>query len=107
MVEDGVAVAVGINPERQDAWHYTLPKGIHGFPVEPVVAGRLTSDGPLNWLLPAADGSLHILSSNGSLIDKFNTGETIMGLATMSLESAPVLMISTDKGVSAWKVEAK
>jgi hypothetical protein len=107
MVEDGVAVAVGMNAEREEAWHYTLPKGIHGVPVEPVTAGRLTSDGPLSWLLPAADGSLHILSSTGSVVDKFNTGATISGVGTMNLEGAPVLLMSSDKGVSAWKIEAK
>ena len=36
--------------------------------------GQVLPDGPRQWLLPAADGSIHVLAANGTLVDRFNYG---------------------------------
>jgi hypothetical protein len=66
--------------------------------IEPVVVGRVTHSGPGQWLLPAADGSIHIISADGKLLDRFNYGATLSGLATTQINGRPVVLISSFKG---------
>ncbi|MDZ7617987.1 MAG: redoxin domain-containing protein, partial [Patescibacteria group bacterium] len=54
------------------AWTYRLPDGISRQPVEPITFGRLTAEGPGQWILPGPDGSVHILSVDGKLLDSFH-----------------------------------
>ena len=48
----GSNVAVGLDLTGKDFWRYPLPVGVHRQPIEPVVAGRLSSRGAGQWLLP-------------------------------------------------------
>jgi hypothetical protein len=98
-------IAIGFTLEGKELWRYELPKGVHQQMIEPVVAGRITSSGAGQWLLPAADGSIHILSADGKLLDRFNYGATLSGLATAQINGRPVLLISSIKGTEP-RVEA-
>jgi len=102
--EIGVSVALGIGLDGSEQWNYPLPNGVQNVPVETIVAGRVLADGPGNWLFPGVDGSVHILSADGKLVDQFNYGSIITGLAATKLEGSPVLLISTGGGLTALKV---
>jgi hypothetical protein len=69
------------------------------------VAGRLASDGPGQWLLPGPDGSIHILGADGALLDKFNYGTAVQGLATTQIDGKPALIVCSAEGVAAWGIE--
>lgn len=100
--------AVGLALDGSGArtlWTYRLPDGVDRQPVEPIVHGRLSVDGPGRWLLPGPDGSIHILSAEGELLDKFNYGASIQGLATIQINGTPALVVCTGEGVAAWAVE--
>jgi outer membrane lipoprotein-sorting protein len=98
------SVAVGFSPEGEELWHYALPEGPPQ-PIEPIVAGRLRTDGAGQWILPGPDGSIHVLSADGRLVDKFNYGTLLQGLATATIGGRPALIIATSNGLQAWKVE--
>jgi thiol-disulfide isomerase/thioredoxin len=100
----GENVAVGISPKGERLWSYQLPPGIPS-PMEPIVAGKLTREGPGQWILPGSDGSVHILLADGKPLDKFNSGAMLQGMATVEIDGRPALLISSPNGLQAWKVE--
>jgi peroxiredoxin len=102
-VADNIAVGFSLNGE--ELWTYTLPAGIQPQPIEPVISGRITRDGAGQWLLPGPDGSISILSADGKPLDKFNYGAVLNGLATSEIDGRPVLVVSSSRGLEAWKVE--
>ncbi len=87
------------------AWTHRLPDGVNRQPVEPIVPGRLAAEGPGVWLLPGPDGSIHIVGAAGELLDRFNYGAAIQGLATTQIDGKPALVVCTAEGVAAWAVE--
>jgi thiol-disulfide isomerase/thioredoxin len=101
----GDNLAVGLSLKGEELWNYLLPAGVQPQPIEPVIAGKLTREGPGQWILPGPDGSIHILTAEGKLLDKFNYGATLQGLATVEVDGRPVLVVSSPNGLEAWKVE--
>ena len=101
----GDNLALGINLKGEMLWSYTLPEGVQPQPIERVVVGKATSDGPGQWLLPGPDGSIHILALDGKLIDRFNYGVALAGLAAVEIDGKPALVVSSANGVEAWRVE--
>jgi thiol-disulfide isomerase/thioredoxin len=104
-VKLGDNIAVGFMPNGDELWDYTLPPGIQPRPIDPIIAGRLAKNGPGQWLLPGPDGSIHILSADGKLLDKFNYGSALQGLATTQIAGHPALIVATQQGLEAWKVD--
>jgi len=100
----GKTVAIGFDAAGQELWQYLLPEGVHERPVEQIVAGRLAGNTG-QWILPGCDGSIHILSPKGELIDRFNYGQLLTGLAVVEHQGRPVLVVATGEGVEAWGVE--
>jgi thiol-disulfide isomerase/thioredoxin len=103
--EDGRNVAVGLNLAGKELWSYVLPVGAHRRQIEPIVAGRLSPDSSGQWLLPGADGSIHVIAADGKLLDSFHYGAELTGLATTELDGKPVLIVATPKVLEAWIVE--
>ncbi len=103
--KQGENVAVGLDLQGQLLWKYPLPLGAQRKPIEPVISGRVSTEGPGVWLLPGADGSIHILGADGTLVDHFNHGAELTGLATAQIDGNTVLLISTAGGLEAWKVQ--
>ena len=101
----GDTVAVGVNLKGDRLWSYALPQGFLSQPIEPIIAGKLTSGPAGQWLLPGADGSIHILDADGKLLDSFNCGAALCGLATVEIDGKPALVVATPGGVEAWRVE--
>jgi len=102
----GENLAVGFSAEGEELWTYQLPSGVQPRPIEPIFFGKLVPQTPGQWLLPAPDGSIHILALDGKLVDKFNYGEELQGLAVAEIDQQPVLIVAGGKGLKAWKVEA-
>jgi peroxiredoxin len=100
----GKFTALGMNPNFTVAWKYALPSGTEQA-VEPIVVGRLLPGAARQWILPGCDGSIHVLAGDGTLIDRFNYGEQVNGLATVEIDGKPVLLISSANGVEALRVE--
>ena len=96
--------AFGFNLAGDELWKYTLPKGMVQHPVEQIVHGRLLPGKTEQWILVGADGSVHILDKAGQLVDRFNVGELITGVAVAQHEGAPVLVVATPQQVIAWSV---
>ena len=101
----GEDVAIGFSDKGEELWHYALPIGIQPQPIEPLIIGQLAQSRPGQWILPAPDGSIHVLSADGKPLDKFNYGEALCGLATVEINGHPALVVATAKGLEAWKVE--
>ncbi len=101
----GDLTAVGINLAGEELWSYPMPKGIHNQQIESVTWGRLLPQGPGHWILASPDGRLHILSSEGKLLDSFAYGKELSGLAVAAWDGKRVLLVDTPEGLDAWQVE--
>ncbi len=101
----GEEVAVGFSLDGRELWHYALPSGAQTKPIEPIIPGKLTREGPGQWILPGPDGSVHVLAADGMPLDAFNSGVALQGLATVEINGQPALILASEKGLTAWKVE--
>jgi hypothetical protein len=100
----GQYLAIGMNARGEPIWKYDMPVGALQT-VEPIIVGRVLPGTASQWLLPGCDGSIHILAADGTLIDRFNYGAQINGLATTEMDGKPVLLISSANAVEALRVE--
>jgi hypothetical protein len=98
-------LAVGLSLHGGELWNYPLPAGIYPQPIEPIIPGRFTRNGPGQWILPGTDGSVHIVSADGKPLDKFNSGVALQGLATFEIDGQPALVIASANGLEAWRIE--
>jgi hypothetical protein len=87
--------AIGVNLEGEQLWSYPMPSQSHPRYVEAVVAGKLFADQPGQWLLPSADGRIHVLDAEGNPIDVFATGKSVAGVATAAWDGKQVLLVSS------------
>ena len=103
----GGNTAVGFAENGSVLWEYAMPSGIPQYPIDPVIPGLIASEGPGQWLLPGPDGSVHILSADGVLLDKFNYGAPLHGLATTEINGRPALIVAADGVVEAFAIDLK
>jgi hypothetical protein len=104
-IRAGMDTAVGLSTDVREKWQYELPLGAQSVPaLEMIASGRIVGQEG-QWLLAGADGSIHVLSADGSLVDRFNYGAAISGLGVAQLNSQPALLVATAKGVDAWAVQ--
>jgi peroxiredoxin len=101
----GAYVFAGFSLTEGQKWAHPLP-GQKGTLVEPVVAGRLVGE-EAHWIVPAGDASIHFVAADGKLLDRFNYGSAIHGLAAAQIGGKNVLIVAGEKKVEAWSVEAK
>lgn len=99
--------AVGLSLDGKELWSHALPKGVQEHPALEMVTFGSLSGTEGQWIIAGADGSIHILSAEGELIDQFNYGAAISGLAAATDPSngKRVLLISTAKSLDAWEVK--
>lgn len=105
LAELGVSVVIGIDPSGAELWTHTLPKGVHRRPVEQIVAGNLSPTGPGQWLIPGPDGSILAIAPDGKIVDRWQTGSIITGLATAVADGQPILVVASTEAVEAWRVK--
>jgi len=98
-------VVLGLTLEGDVLWTCPLPQGWQRQPIEPIIPGRITADGPGQWLLPGCDGSIHFVAADGKPIDHFNYGAIVGGLATILVDGKPVLLIASENGLEALRIE--
>jgi hypothetical protein len=104
----GKNVAIGFQADGQnleETWTYSLPDGSHERPIETIVCAHLRDKDSIEWLLPGADGSIHILDTDGQAIDRFNYGARLTGLGWGALGDRRVLLVASSEGLTAWQVE--
>lgn len=95
---------IGISPAGEELWHYDLPPGLPANgALEYVTSGDLLGRAAGQWVIAGSDGSIHVLAADGELIDRFNTGSAISGIAVARLDGQPVLVVASQKGVEAWR----
>ena len=98
----GQYTAVGFDTLGAVAWEHPLPPGEY---VEQVPRIQSISLGGDNlWLIAAANGSLLCLSETGELIDQFDVGEILTGVAFGTSGEETLLFVATAKNLTAWQV---
>jgi thiol-disulfide isomerase/thioredoxin len=100
----GKLAAMGVTPDGEVLWEHEIPRGLHLYPIEPVTHGVLQVGKPAQWLVAAADGSLHWIAADGTPVDQFASGKQVRGLALTRWGESAVLLLSTAEGVEAWLI---
>ena len=103
--EKGETTAVGFDETFKSWWEYPLPPGGHQRPIEPIASGVLLPNHAGTWVIAAPDGSIHFVSEDGELTDSFHYGAAITGVTICEIDSAPALVVATDEGITAWRVQ--
>ncbi len=106
LTPEGNDVFIGFTLGGQERFSYALPRGDQHPSLEQVTWGPLVGDSP-HWVVAGPEGSVHFVADDGQLLDRFNYGEIINGVAATSLHGKPVLLISSRNGLEAWQVEQK
>ena len=101
---EGRRSAIGLDRQGRSQWHYRLPSGSFTTQVRFVTSAPLLDDHACDWLVAGADGSLHIVSQDGTFTDHFDTGQAIAGLAGVRHAAAGLVVISGPDGLQAWHV---
>ncbi len=104
-VAAGRDTLVGIDADGTERWSYELPEGLHEQPIEMITSGRLLHGSVAQWLVAAADGSIHVINADGTLVDRWNHGSALTGLAVGHVDGAPVVLISSVSCIDAWEVD--
>jgi thiol-disulfide isomerase/thioredoxin len=105
LAELGLSVVIGIDPSGAELWSHALSRGVHRRPVEQIVPGNLSPTGPGQWLVPDPDGSILAIAADGKVLDRWQTGSVITGLATAVADGQPLLIVASTDSVEAWKVK--
>ena len=97
--------AVGFTMSGEELWSHPMPRGVHQQPIESVTSGKLLPQEPGQWIMASPDGTIHIISSGGKLVDSFAYGAALTGLATATWDGKRVLLVDTTEGLDACQIE--
>ena len=95
---------VGFNLRSEILWTYELPQGIPKRPIDYLTSADVMPNGDSIWIALGSDGSVHFIDSDGLLIDSFNYGQYVYGLAVANWNGQRVLILSDDQGVKAYQI---
>ena len=98
---------VAMKGDSQLAWRFEVPGGFPQTAIEPVVWGRVLPGGKSHWVVAGADGGIHVVAADGTLVDRFHHGETPTGIALARLAGEPTLLVSSKSGVTAYRLTEK
>jgi hypothetical protein len=98
---------LGLDADFAEQWNYPLPNLGFAEPIDFLTHGQLRSQGSPDWVVAWADGSVHIVSADGSFSDNFNSGSSLQGIALLPSGDHSQLVLATKTGVIAWKVREK
>lgn len=99
--------AVGLDLELKQVWRYQLPAGTFSSDLRFVQSADLLGNGSGQWLVAAADGTLHIVSADGEFADQFATGRQLSGFTAGRHGADAVLFLADKKTVTAWRVRRR
>ena len=101
----GDNAVLGLDRDGEVIWQYDLPSGVPASgALEFVTSGNLVGDGN-QWVVAGPDGSVHILSADGKLIDRFASGLSLTGLAVAKLDGQSLLVLASSEGVEARQLQ--
>jgi peroxiredoxin len=101
-------MVIGLGRTGEAVWSFDLPPGTqHHAALEMVASGNLLGGEFGQWVIAAADGTIHIIGIDGASVDHFAYGSALTGIAVAQWDGQRVLLLATTKGVEAWKVEKK
>ena len=95
---------VGFNMRSEILWTYELPQGIPKRPIDYLTSAKVMPNGDAIWIALGSDGSIHFIDSDGLLIDSFNHGQFVYGLAVANWNGQRVLILSDEQGVKAYQI---
>ena len=95
---------VGFNMRSEILWTYELPQGIPKRPIDYLTSANVMPNGDSIWIALGSDGSIHFIDSDGLLIDSFNHGQFVYGLAVANWNGQRVLILSDEQGVKAYQI---
>ena len=93
--------AFGINLNGDLLWAYQMPDGTPGSIINRVISGHVYPMQNSQWILLAADSSIHFISESGRPVEAFNYGSFVAGIAAVTLGDQEALLISSRSGVEA------
>lgn len=96
--------AVALNARVEKVWDYQLPEGVFRNPIQSVASARLLDSAAGQWLIAGADGSIHLISDDGTFSDYFHTGRELTGLTGVMHRGRGILVAASREGVIAWEV---
>ncbi len=105
-VKAGRYAVVAFDRNGKVAWSYDLPPGEYQGSIPPIQRIDLP-DLKDSVVVAGPDGSLHFLSAQGELIDRFDYGDSISGLAARVTEKDPFLWVSAGNRLTAWRIAAE
>jgi|GEM_PF-979841 len=100
-------VAIGFDDKLQQVWQYELPAGTFPNDLRFVQTGQLLPEQAGQWLIAAADGTLHIVDAAGKFADQFATGQRLTGFTVGREDGHAVLFLADQKSVTAWKISRR
>lgn len=100
-------LAVGFDRKLQQVWEYELPAGTFPNDLRFVQGGELLPGSGGQWLIAAADGTLHIVDAAGGFADQFATGQRLNGFTVGRLDDQALLFLADQEAVTAWKVSRR
>jgi hypothetical protein len=104
----GRAVAVGINREMDDLWDYPLPSTVFRTQIEPIASAKLLSDAAGFWIFVGADGTVHFVTADGQLTDRWGYGRQVTGVAAARIGNRGIVVLADgDGGVAGFRVERR
>jgi hypothetical protein len=87
---------VGIGPSLTADWHLPLPDGIHrDGPVEPIAWADLLGTPRRQWIVAATDGSVVLAWADGRVVDRYQHGEPITGVAGYRSAGEAFILVAT------------
>lgn len=96
---------VAFNVQLKENWNYPLPAAAGELPSEPIRSALLFVEREPFWVLAGADGTVHLISADGSFSDYFSVGEPITGLTTVRYDGNALVVVATAREVTAWSFE--
>ncbi|HWA99397.1 MAG TPA: TlpA disulfide reductase family protein, partial [Pirellulales bacterium] len=99
----GQDTAIGIDRSGRELWSLPMARGLQPVPsLEPVVAGIFAPNHQRQWIVAGSDGSISVVAADGKVIDRWNHGAAISGLAAAPERG---LIIATAGGVELWQAD--
>ncbi len=72
--------------------------------IEPVAHARVNGSQPDIWSIAGSDGSVTLISDDGQLTDRWNTGNAIDGIAMIRSAGSLVIVLAGEQRVTAWQL---
>ena len=96
----------GIDRDWNVLWTHPMPRGVYRHQVDFPQSVSIPNVGP-TWLLPGPDGSVHFISVNGQFRDRMFVGKHLRGIAGVTIDETPLLILATDQKITAHAISLK